>query len=53
MIMSSAKTKGEMYLYNGSKAVGATAPQIGFGAQYIGGAKQWYIINLEDLIKCQ
>ena len=32
---------------------GAAAPQSSFGAQYIGGAKQWYINNLEDLIKCQ
>lgn len=32
---------------------GAAAPQTGFGNQYIGGAKQWYINNLEDLIKCQ
>ncbi|PHU33501.1 hypothetical protein, partial [Pseudobutyrivibrio ruminis] len=29
MIMSSAKTKGEMYLYNGSKAVGAAIPGVG------------------------
>ena len=32
---------------------GAAAPQASFGEQYIGGAKQWYINNLEDLIKCQ
>ena len=29
MIMSSAKTKGEMYLYSGSKAVGAAIPAVG------------------------
>jgi len=27
--MSSAKTKGEMYLYTGSKVVGAAAPGVG------------------------
>lgn len=32
---------------------GAAAPQTSFGNQYVGGAKQWYINNLEDLIKCQ
>lgn len=32
---------------------GAAAPQTEFGAQYIGGAHQWYINNLEDMIKCQ
>lgn len=32
---------------------GAAAPQSSFGAQYIGGAHQWYINDLEDLIKCQ
>ena len=32
---------------------GAAAPQSSFGGQYIGGANQWYINNLEDLIKCQ
>ena len=32
---------------------GVAVPQLSFGAQYIGGAKQWYINNLEDLIKCQ
>ena len=31
---------------------GAAAPQLSFGGQYIGGANQWYINNLEDLIKC-
>lgn len=31
---------------------GKAAPQTGFGAQYTGGANQWYINNLEDLIKC-
>lgn len=31
---------------------GDAAPQTSFGDQYIGGAKQWYINNLEDLIKC-
>lgn len=31
---------------------GDAAAQTGFGAQYIGGANQWYINNLEDLIKC-
>ena len=33
--------------------IGAAAPQSSFGAQYIGGANQWYISNLEDLTKCQ
>lgn len=38
---------------NGTTIIaGKAAPQTGFGAQYIGGAIQWYIINLEDLIKC-
>ena len=32
---------------------GAAAPQSSFGGQYTGGANQWYINNLEDLIKCQ
>ena len=32
---------------------GNTAAQKSFGSQYIGGAKQWYINNLEDLIRCQ
>ncbi len=32
---------------------GNAAAQNSFGSQYIGGAKQWYINNLEDLIKCQ
>ena len=32
---------------------GNVAVQNSFGSQYIGGAKQWYINNLEDLIKCQ
>lgn len=27
--------------------------QRNLGSQYVGGAKQWYINNLEDLIKCQ
>lgn len=31
---------------------GDAAPQTDFGDQYIGGAKQWYINSLEDLIKC-
>ena len=31
---------------------GKTAAQKSFGSQYIGGANQWYINNLEDLIKC-
>ena len=29
------------------------APQLSFGGRYTGGANQWYINNLEDLIKCQ
>jgi hypothetical protein len=37
MIMSSAKTKGEMYLYTGSKVVGAAAPGVGI-AVATGGA---------------
>ena len=32
---------------------GAVASQTSFGAQYIGGAIQWFINNLEDLIRCQ
>lgn len=27
--------------------------QPNFGLQYIGGANQWYISDLEGLIKCQ
>lgn len=27
--------------------------QPNFGSQYIGGANQWYISDLEGLIKCQ
>lgn len=39
---------------NGTMMItGNAAAQISFGSQYIGGAKQWYINNLEDLIKCQ
>lgn len=30
---------------------GNAAPQPKMGSQYVGGAKQWYINNLEDLIK--
>lgn len=30
---------------------GNAAPQLQMGNQYIGGAKQWYINNLENLIK--
>ncbi|MBO8157599.1 MAG: hypothetical protein H0Z32_14305 [Bacillaceae bacterium] len=30
---------------------GNVAPQFDMGNNYIGGAKQWYITNLEDLIK--
>ncbi len=38
---------------NGTTIItGAAAPQTSFGAQYTGGANQWYINNLEDLIKC-
>ena len=38
---------------NGTTIItGKAAPQTGFGAQYTGGANQWYINNLEDLIKC-
>lgn len=33
--------------------IGAAAPQLSFGGQYTGGANQWYINNLGDLIKCQ
>ena len=33
--------------------VGNVAAQSSYGIQYIGGAKQWYINSLEDLIKCQ
>ena len=32
---------------------GTAAAQKSFGSQYIGGANQWYINNLEDLIKCR
>lgn len=32
---------------------GTAAPQASFGSQYTGGANQWYINSLEDLIKCQ
>ena len=32
---------------------GKAAAQKSFGSQYIGGANQWYINNLEDLIKCR
>ena len=32
---------------------GNAAAQKSFGSQYIGGANQWYINNLEDLIRCQ
>lgn len=39
---------------NGTTMItGSAAPQTGFGSNYIGGAHQWYINNLEDLIKCQ
>lgn len=31
---------------------GGAAAQTGFGTQYVGGANQWYINSLEDLIKC-
>ena len=31
---------------------GAAAPQSSFGEQYVGGAHQWYINSLEDMIKC-
>jgi len=31
---------------------GNAAAQSAFGSQYTGGARQWYINNLEDLIKC-
>ncbi len=30
---------------------GNTAPQLQYGSQYLGGAKQWYISNLEALLK--
>ena len=32
---------------------GKAVAQKSFGSQYIGGANQWYINNLEDLIKCR
>lgn len=32
---------------------GRAAAQTVLGNHYIGGAKQWYINDLEDLIKCQ
>ena len=32
---------------------GNAAAQKNFGSQYIGGANQWYISNLEELIRCQ
>ena len=39
---------------NGTTMItGAAAPQYRFGTQYTGRANQWYINNLEDLIKCQ
>ncbi|MBQ7782045.1 MAG: hypothetical protein IJ405_08500, partial [Lachnospiraceae bacterium] len=31
---------------------GTAAAQNDFGSHYVGGAKQWYINNLEDLIRC-
>lgn len=31
---------------------GNAAAQSAFGSQYTGGARQWDINNLEDLIKC-
>lgn len=38
---------------NGTTIItGRAASQIDFGSQYIGGAKQWYINRLEDLIRC-
>jgi RHS repeat-associated protein len=39
---------------NGTTMItGKAAAQKRFGSQYIGGANQWYINNLEDLIKCR
>ena len=39
---------------NGTTMItGKAAAQKSFGSQYIGGANQWYINNLEDLIKCR
>ena len=32
---------------------GNAPAQKSFGSQYFGGANQWYINNLEDLIRCQ
>ena len=38
---------------NGTTMItGKVAAQEEFGSQYIGGAGQWYINNLEDLIRC-
>jgi hypothetical protein len=34
-----------------SMITGNAAGQTSFGSQYVGGAKQWYINSLEDLIK--
>ena len=39
---------------NGNTMItGKADAQKSFGSQYIGGANQWYINNLEDLIKCR
>lgn len=39
---------------NGTTMItGRAASQTSFGTQYVGGANQWYVNNLEDLIKCQ
>ena len=31
--------------------IGNAAAQMEYGSQYVGGANQWYINSLEDLIK--
>ncbi len=44
----------QFQIRSGTKMItGNVADQVGFGLQYVGGAKQWYINNLEDLIKCR
>lgn len=43
----------QFQIRNGTTMItGKVAAQEEFGSQYIGGAGQWYINNLEDLIRC-
>lgn len=38
---------------NGTTMItGNVADQSSFGDQYVGGARQWFINNLEDLLEC-